>query len=52
MVGILILVLLVLLAGSVLLHAAGLIVALLAWMLEGMFAGQLLRGRGFGPFGK
>jgi uncharacterized membrane protein YeaQ/YmgE (transglycosylase-associated protein family) len=51
MVGLLIFVLLVLLAGSVLVHAGGLIIAVLAWMLAGMLAGQLVRGRGFGPFG-
>jgi uncharacterized membrane protein YeaQ/YmgE (transglycosylase-associated protein family) len=27
----------------------GLLIALLAWMLAGMFAGRLLRGRGYGP---
>ncbi len=27
----------------------GLLIALIAWMLAGMFAGRLLRGRGYGP---
>lgn len=35
--------------GGVLKLAAGLIVALVLWMLAGMFAGRLLRGRGYGP---
>jgi uncharacterized membrane protein YeaQ/YmgE (transglycosylase-associated protein family) len=29
----------------------GLIIPLIAWMLAGMFAGRLLRGRGYGPIG-
>ncbi|MBZ0288293.1 MAG: hypothetical protein K8I30_11820 [Anaerolineae bacterium] len=27
----------------------GLVIALLVWMLAGMFAGRIVRGRGFGP---
>ena len=29
----------------------GLIIPLIFWMLAGMFAGRLLRGRGYGPIG-
>lgn len=31
------------------LSLGGLLIALIAWMLAGMFAGRLLRGRGYGP---
>lgn len=27
----------------------GLLIAVIAWMLAGMFAGRILRGRGYGP---
>ena len=39
----------VLLFGSLLGWAIGLILAVISWMLAGMFAGRLLRGRGYGP---
>jgi uncharacterized membrane protein YeaQ/YmgE (transglycosylase-associated protein family) len=39
----------VVILGTVLKLAAGLIVTIILWMLAGMFAGRLLRGRGYGP---
>jgi len=35
--------------GNLLTWGIGLIVALISWMLAGMFAGRILRGRGYGP---
>ena len=41
----------VIVLGSVLGWAVGLIFAVISWMLAGMFAGRLIRGRGYGPVG-
>jgi uncharacterized membrane protein YeaQ/YmgE (transglycosylase-associated protein family) len=35
--------------GNVFAWGVGLVVALISWMLAGMFAGRILRGRGYGP---
>lgn len=35
--------------GNLLTWGIGLILAVISWMLAGMFAGRLLRGRGYGP---
>jgi uncharacterized membrane protein YeaQ/YmgE (transglycosylase-associated protein family) len=35
--------------GNVFAWGLGLVVALISWMLAGMFAGRILRGRGYGP---
>jgi uncharacterized membrane protein YeaQ/YmgE (transglycosylase-associated protein family) len=44
-----------LVVGSLILNVAGgllsLLIPVLFWMLAGMFAGRLLRGRGYGPVG-
>ncbi len=34
---------------SLVAQLGGLIIAVVAWMLAGMFAGRILRGRGYGP---
>jgi len=39
----------VLVVGSLLKVALGLLIAIVLWMLAGMFAGRILRGRGYGP---
>ena len=39
----------VLALGSLLHVAFGLLIAIVLWMLAGMFAGRILRGRGYGP---
>ncbi|MBZ0287261.1 MAG: hypothetical protein K8I30_06580 [Anaerolineae bacterium] len=39
----------VMVLGSVLKVGLGLLVAIVLWMLAGMFAGRFLRGRGYGP---
>ncbi len=45
----------VLVVGSLVFNLAagllGLLIPMLFWMLAGMFAGRLLRGRGYGPVG-
>lgn len=35
--------------GNILTWGIGIILAIIAWMLAGMFAGRILRGRGYGP---
>jgi uncharacterized membrane protein YeaQ/YmgE (transglycosylase-associated protein family) len=35
--------------GSIFAWGIGLILAVISWMLAGMFAGRILRGRGYGP---
>jgi uncharacterized membrane protein YeaQ/YmgE (transglycosylase-associated protein family) len=35
--------------GNLFAWGIGLILAVISWMLAGMFAGRLLRGRGYGP---
>ncbi|HEX2905589.1 MAG TPA: hypothetical protein VHO69_01920 [Phototrophicaceae bacterium] len=44
-------VLAVIVLGGLVKFSVGLLIALLVWMLAGMFAGRLLRGRGYGPLG-
>ena len=39
----------VLVVGSLLKVTLGLLIAIVLWMLAGMFAGRILRGRGYGP---
>lgn len=39
----------VVILAQLLFQVAGIIWVVLAWMLAGMFAGRLLRGRGYGP---
>lgn len=39
----------VVVVGNLLTWGIGLILTVIAWMLAGMFAGRLLRGRGYGP---
>ena len=34
---------------QVIFQVGGLLIAVVAWMLAGMFAGRILRGRGYGP---
>ncbi|MBC8170470.1 MAG: GlsB/YeaQ/YmgE family stress response membrane protein [Anaerolineae bacterium] len=35
--------------GNILTWGIGLILVVISWMLAGMFAGRILRGRGYGP---
>ena len=49
--GLLVLVVLAVLVLALLFSGIGLVIAVLAWMVAGMIAGHLLRGRGYGPLG-
>jgi uncharacterized membrane protein YeaQ/YmgE (transglycosylase-associated protein family) len=39
----------ILIAAQLIFNITGLFLVLLSWMLAGMFAGRILRGRGYGP---